>query len=271
MKFTAIDFENATAQRHTICQIGIVIFEDGNVIEKHSILVQPPNNEYGWYQTKVHGIGKQHTVFRPTFKEVWNTIQHLIEDQLLVAHNGNSFDFVALRKTLTFYEMEIPNFTTVDTYRLMGGKLNELCAIHGIPLNHHDACSDAYACGRLYLEYLSQQKFNELKKLEKVDVLVSKPELGTIAKALINVDMFSFPDLKVVEDMHCPTNINDMFKNCEILSNVEGIEKVNFDNVVGPDGCQKTCTQLNIDGLEPVEKFVQINGIEPIVNPIGNA
>ena len=169
MEFTAIDFENATAQRHTICQIGLVVFDTekpGKVIGKLDILVQPPNNEYGWRQSLIHGIKAGHTINKPTFAEIWPKIKLYIENRLLIAHNGNSFDFVALRKTLIHYGLEVPDFQTADTYRLYKKGLKPLCEEHEIPLNHHDACSDAYACGILYCKWLEEQKRIEEEKLK---------------------------------------------------------------------------------------------------------
>jgi len=52
--FTAIDFETATS--HHICAVGIVSYDTIVIVDEYYTLIQPPNNEYNWHTTKVHGI-----------------------------------------------------------------------------------------------------------------------------------------------------------------------------------------------------------------------
>ena len=44
-KFTVIDFETANMYPDSVCQIGIVVVEDDEVIEKKSFLIRPPYND----------------------------------------------------------------------------------------------------------------------------------------------------------------------------------------------------------------------------------
>jgi DNA polymerase-3 subunit epsilon len=46
MNFTAIDFETATPEHNSICQIGLVRVENSVIIEKFMSLIKPPRNEY---------------------------------------------------------------------------------------------------------------------------------------------------------------------------------------------------------------------------------
>lgn len=151
--FTAIDFETAQPARSSICQIGLVLVEAGEVVEQISLLVQPPDNTYSYWNTTVHGLTERDTQDAPSFDAVWPQIRPLIEGRTLVAHNG-AFDFSCLRKTLEFYGMDEPSYEPQCTYKLYKKKLNVLCEEHDIPLNHHDALSDARACAELYLRHL---------------------------------------------------------------------------------------------------------------------
>jgi DNA polymerase-3 subunit epsilon len=158
--FTAIDFETAQGYRHSICQVGIVRVENGIISEEINLLVQPPDNYYWEKFIDIHGITPEDTANEPTFNKIWHKIEHLIKDQDVVAHNGISFDFPVLEKTLEYYGMIAPHYNKHCTYRLYKDNLASLCQEHQIPLNHHDALSDARACAELYLKHLKISTFN---------------------------------------------------------------------------------------------------------------
>lgn len=148
--FTAIDFETAQGKRWSICQVGLVRVENGEVKEQLSILVQPPENFYHYKNIEIHGIAPEDTANAPTFDKVWKQIEPYISNQNVVAHNGPGFDFNCLRQTLEFYKLEMPNFNGHCTYRIYGANLASLCKAHKINLNHHNALSDAMACAELF-------------------------------------------------------------------------------------------------------------------------
>lgn len=57
--FTAIDFETAHGKRWSICQIGLIRVENGEIKNAFSKLVQPPGNYYWQRFTEIHGITQQ--------------------------------------------------------------------------------------------------------------------------------------------------------------------------------------------------------------------
>jgi DNA polymerase-3 subunit epsilon len=152
--FTAIDFETAQGYRWSICQVGLVRVENGVVAKQLSVLVQPPYNYYWRRFIDIHGITPSRTADAPTFAQVWHQIEPFITGQHVVAHNGFAFDFPCLRKTLEYYDVAPPDFTGHCTYRLFGTNLAALCQEYSIPLNHHDALSDAAACAELFRMHL---------------------------------------------------------------------------------------------------------------------
>ncbi len=156
--FTAIDFETAQGYRWSICQVGLVRVENNIITNKLSILVQPPNNYYWSKFIDIHGITPDMTANAPTFDHIWKQIKPFIKNQNVVAHNGFAFDFHCLKQTLEYYDMEPPEFTGHCTYRLYRESLSLLCRKHKIPLNHHDALSDAMACAELFGRWLWRKK-----------------------------------------------------------------------------------------------------------------
>jgi len=148
--FTAMDFETAQSNPASICQVGLVRVVDGEVVEKVDRLVRPPNNFYFAKNVEIHGIQPIQTEDSPTFEVIWHEIKHLIEDQVVVAHNVG-FDVGCLRSALAYYDEIQPDFEERCTRRIFGRGLAYLSQKYKIPLQHHDALSDAHACAQLYL------------------------------------------------------------------------------------------------------------------------
>lgn len=149
--FTAIDFETATGNRNSICQVGLVRVENGTITKEINLLVQPPDNYYWNRFTDIHGISFSNTLNMPSFAMIWSEISPYIAEQNVVAHNGFAFDFPVLDKTLNYYTIPIPAYNKFCTYKIYKTNLADLCKQQHIPLNHHDALSDARACAELFL------------------------------------------------------------------------------------------------------------------------
>jgi len=154
--FTAIDFETAHGKRYSICQVGLVRVENGEITNELSILVQPPGNFYWDRFIDIHGITPEITRNSPTFNKIWHLVEPFIKNQSVVAHNGLCFDFPVMTQTLQYYGMEVPEYEKHCTYRLYGANLASLCQKYDIQLNHHEALSDARACASLFLKHLSK-------------------------------------------------------------------------------------------------------------------
>ncbi len=70
LNFTALDFETATPDHNSICQIGLVIVNYGFIERKLSFLVQPPENKYAYHNILVHQITPVMTENSPKFNEL---------------------------------------------------------------------------------------------------------------------------------------------------------------------------------------------------------
>ena len=161
MNFTAIDFETATGKRYSACAVGIITVENGKVIDEYSSLIQPPYNEYSYYNTKVHGITENDTFNALLFPDVYPEIKSRLTGKTIVAHN-EAFDRTVLQNTMEYYNLDYSELNisnpwecTLKIYRSKGYKpasLDICCKKQGIKLNHHEALSDARGCAMLYLK-----------------------------------------------------------------------------------------------------------------------
>ncbi|MCG8566711.1 MAG: 3'-5' exonuclease [Desulfobacterales bacterium] len=160
MNFCAIDFETATGKRSSACAVGIVTVENNEIVDQYHALIQPPNNEYFWRNIQVHRITSEDTLTAPRFPGIYPEIKKRLQGRKIVAHN-ESFDRSVLKNTMEMYgldygELQLPDRwdCTMKLYKSMGYKpasLDACCRIKGIPLNHHEALSDAVGCAKLFL------------------------------------------------------------------------------------------------------------------------
>ena len=159
--FTTIDFELATAKYNSVCAVGIVNVQDGKISNEFYSLVQPPENKYMWQTSRVHGIKPKHTVQAPSFLEIYPIIKDLIQGQHMVAHD-ELLDRSVLKETMSFYQLPYSELQLAETwdctskiYRALGferTKLSICCELMAVPLQHHDALSDARATAELFLK-----------------------------------------------------------------------------------------------------------------------
>ena len=111
INFIAIDFETATGKRASICEAGICVVRDGEIVETRSWLVRPQGNSYSYWNMQIHGIRPNDTVNSPEFPEIWAEIAEYLKDiPVLVAHNA-AFDIGCIRHSLELYGMEKPDIT----------------------------------------------------------------------------------------------------------------------------------------------------------------
>lgn len=161
MHFVAVDFETATAHRHSPCEIGLTVVKNGRVTDTLAWLIKPPQYpHFNGFNVAIHGIRPDDVATAPTFADLWPTLRPYLTDCLLVAHNA-AFDVSVLRHTLAHYGLAAPEslrYTcTVQIARqvwsgLENYKLPTLCRHHAIGLQqHHRAGGDAQACAEILL------------------------------------------------------------------------------------------------------------------------
>jgi len=160
MNFVTIDFETATAQRDSPCEIGLTFVENSRIVETKSWLIKPhyyPHFDY--FNVALHGIRPQDVKNEPEFCDLWNDIRPLVDGQFLIAHNAG-FDLSVLRRTLDTYQIPYPTLSYSCSYifskkvwqGLPAYDLKTLCRTNGIDLNHHRAGADSRATAELALK-----------------------------------------------------------------------------------------------------------------------
>jgi len=159
MNFVTIDFETATSQRDSPCEIGLTFVEEGSIIETKSWLIKPWYEEFNPFNVRIHGITSEEVKDAPTFKQLWPELNTLLDGNFLIAHNA-AFDMSVLRATLIRYNISFPtleyacscNFSKSVWPGLPSYNLKSLCDMNGITFKHHRAGSDSMATAELSLK-----------------------------------------------------------------------------------------------------------------------
>lgn len=148
------DSETANPQQR-ICQVACILADlEGNCVGDPVCRVINPESEIGWWSRSHLEIDWDSLDDMPTFVRFWEDagLADLLRDYILVAHNANGADIHHIKKSLTAYDIEMPEIEVIDTMLVakqkgLPGALVDLCEHYGVHLDsHHDAMSDAEAC-----------------------------------------------------------------------------------------------------------------------------
>lgn len=157
--FCAIDFETATNERHSACEMGICLVENGAIKETKTWLIKPPSFPYfNRHNIAVHGITPEDVEDAPTFDEIWYEAEEMMYGNLMIAHNA-SFDASVLRGCFDFYGMYKPKLNYLCSIQIAKKSwrhlprfgLKSLAEYHHITFNHHRAGADAEVCAKISL------------------------------------------------------------------------------------------------------------------------
>jgi DNA polymerase-3 subunit epsilon len=155
-EFLAIDFETATNRQDSACAIGLVRVSKGKIIHRECHLIRPPSRKFMF--TFIHGLTWEDVAFEADFSGVWPRIAgHFKEVDFISAHNAG-FDRGVLDACCRTYGIMTPNLPYVCTvqlarqlWSLRPTKLPDVCRYLGLPLDHHQAESDALACAQIVI------------------------------------------------------------------------------------------------------------------------
>jgi DNA polymerase-3 subunit epsilon len=170
MEFLALDFETATAQPDSPCELGIAVVRDGAVQEVRNWLIKPPQWPYfSPHNIAVHGITPQAVANAPRWVDIWPEVAELLRGHTVVAHNA-AFDMNVLRCTLSAHGIPFTPFeyfcSVSMARRVWPGHcsygLSAMCTFHGIPLQHHRAGNDAAATAALVLRAIGQRPWFDI-------------------------------------------------------------------------------------------------------------
>lgn len=154
--FMAIDFETAGRFRASACSVGWAIYDAGQLLDSGASLIDPqlPEDDWSWFNVSIHGIEPADVRGAPVFDEIWAILLGRSEGRPLVAHYAG-FDVGVLRAELTRAGISPEPMRYACSGVLARRTWPEMVSVSlpviarelAIDLRHHDAESDAVACG----------------------------------------------------------------------------------------------------------------------------
>lgn len=155
VRFVALDVETANRHQRSICQVALVVFDDGRKIAGDVALVDP-NDDFDPINVGIHGIRPEAVRGAMSFRQLHARLAPLLSGRHVLSHH--TFDRIAMAQASAFHGLEPITCTWVDSCAVSrrvwpelkeagGHGLKNLARHFEIPLRHHDALEDARAAG----------------------------------------------------------------------------------------------------------------------------
>ncbi|MEJ2200554.1 MAG: exonuclease domain-containing protein [Desulfuromonadaceae bacterium] len=158
MEFIAIDVETANADMASICQIGIAKYQNSQLIDEWSSLIDP-EDYFDFINIGIHGITEEDVAGAPKFSEVLSDLSNFMSGAVCVSHTH--FDRVSIGRAFEKYSLNPIQTIWLDSARVArrtwkecawrGYGLANVCEMIGYKFKHHDALEDAKASGQVII------------------------------------------------------------------------------------------------------------------------
>ena len=163
MRFIALDVETANPDMSSICQIGIVHFEDGKVVDSWSSLVDP-KDYFDDMNVSIHGIEEDDVIGAPDFKQASVEVCRRVGNQIVAIHTA--FDRNAIARASLKHAVDAPECFWLNTASVArrawpevaqkGYGLAALSKKFGFEFEHHNAVEDARAAGLILVRAMAE-------------------------------------------------------------------------------------------------------------------
>lgn len=180
MRFIAVDLETANPRMSSICQIGVVTFENGREIDAEVRLVNP-HDYFDPYNVAVHGITEDQVERAPRFNDLHAWLCSITSGQVVACHTH--FDRVAMAQACSQHTLDPLPCNWLDTARVArrawsqfaqaGYGLANLAHHFGITFQHHDALHDARTAGLILLRAIEETGFDPHEWIKRCNASTS--------------------------------------------------------------------------------------------------
>jgi DNA polymerase-3 subunit epsilon len=156
-EFIAIDFETANEKVASPCAVGWAVSRDGDIVDRGSFLIRPPEFRFNGINIAIHGIKPAMCETAPEWPDALDQLNTIIAGRLIAAHSA-SFDIAVIRHACDDTGTPRPELNFACTCRLARMvwpgqacySLPDVADLAGVgEFEHHDASSDAWACAAI--------------------------------------------------------------------------------------------------------------------------
>lgn len=175
--FVALDVETTGLSPwwgHRICEIALVVWKEGSIIEKFHSLINP-GCPLSPGASQVNGITCEMVEHAPVFSELMPDIRRVLDQKILVCHNA-PFDLNFLQFQLKDLEEQAIDNPVIDTlvlarrhYTFPSNKLGAIARFLNMPLQQeHRALGDAILTKQLCEHFLTDLRDKREYSIETV-------------------------------------------------------------------------------------------------------
>ena len=165
MNFLAIDVETANSDMASICQIGFVVYENGQIKKEWSSLINP-EDYFDFWNESIHNITEDDVIESPKFNEIYEELKQYLENYICVCHTH--FDRVSINRTCIKYDLPLLQINWIDTAKVArrcwnefaykGYGLANVCEKLNYSFKHHDALEDAKASAHILISAITEKQ-----------------------------------------------------------------------------------------------------------------
>lgn len=165
MNFLAIDVETANSDMASICQIGFVIYENGQIKREWSSLINP-EDYFDFWNESIHNITEDDVIHSPKFNEIYTYLKQNLENFICVCHTH--FDRVSINRACIKYGLPLMQINWIDTAKVArrcwnefaykGYGLANVCEKLNYSFKHHDALEDAKASAHILISAITEKQ-----------------------------------------------------------------------------------------------------------------
>ena len=264
-KFVFMDLETPNKHHASICQVGALLVDaQMNILEEYNQLIDP-QEAFDPENINVHGITQAQVFGSPSFPEYYTEVLYpLLDGAIFINHNA-TFDLRVLNKAICNYDLPFPQIEDVyDTLKMAkyffphptNYNLETLCNSNGIPLNHHDALSDAKAayelfkrmecdacalsCGRCQFMW---QEYGHTKRTASITLEQSLFELCGL---IIGISLNDVVSSEEANELRCWLQEHECYRNTPVFEDIFSM----FDHIFSQGGftiadCSRTLQFLS--------------------------
>lgn len=205
-RYAVVDLEaTGTSATAKIIQVGIVILENGNIVDSYESDVNP-HEPLTDHIKELTGLTDERLAVAPSFSQVAKPIFELLDGAIFVAHNVK-FDANLLAEELFMegYELRSPLVDTVELSQIFFPtleryNLSTLSSVLGIELaDAHTAIADARATAQVFVKL--QEKIASLPKLTLEKISEFSDQLLFESRIIIDNIFQSKKNAKMPDDL----------------------------------------------------------------------
>ena len=189
MSFVVIDVETANPNFSSICQVGVVAFQNRKFHDSWESLVNP-EEYFDEMNVSIHGIQECTVRNAPKWRDIHSQLSQWIEGHIVASHT--SFDRAALTRACEKNGVLPHGCTWLDTSRVVrrtwpafaqsGYGLANVAKHFKIEFEHHNAIEDARVAGEILLRAMAETGLSVEQWVERVNQPINPSTAGPIVR-----------------------------------------------------------------------------------------